>query len=240
MRLNGCLLQGLLTLFVTGFTGIIALVLVGPVIGNVFSNIITELDDSGAALPPPTIVVVSTVPVLPTDTEIPTNTELPPTFTPSPFPTSTFTPTVTPSNTATTTPTNTATPTETATPTLTPTPTETPTSTSTPTATLTATPTFTPTPVVYCQARSNRIDLINLRSEANATSDRVTQLPPGTEMDVLGSVAAEGGFTWYYIRTAVTENLVIDIEANVEGESVYGWVRGDLIVAIGEDRDCTG
>lgn len=242
MRLNGCLLQGVLTLFVTGFTTVIALALLGPAIGNVFSNIVTELDSG--AVPPPTAIVI-TMPPLPTEAPLPTDTAIPPSVTATTVPsaTATLTPTTTPSHTATATPTitpsDTPTNTATATPTATFTFTPTPTNTDTPTITPTFTPTFTPTPVVFCTVRSNRTGLINLRGEASQSSALVTQIPPGIRMDVLTSTVTPDTYTWYFVRVPLSDSLVIEVEANVEGEFVYGWLRGDLIVTVGDDFDCS-
>ncbi len=73
MRSSGCLLQGLLVFLVT----IIILGLLGPAVGNVFSEITTELD--GSSGPVPTMMVITAVPP-------PT---LPPTATLTPVPTPT-------------------------------------------------------------------------------------------------------------------------------------------------------
>ncbi|MEQ8672629.1 MAG: hypothetical protein RLP44_19250 [Aggregatilineales bacterium] len=172
--LNGCLTQ---LSFLFGIIIFAFLALIGPAVGNVFEDVITELDVSTATFVP---------------TAIPTATD-------TPTATATFTETLTPTVTAS----NTATPTETFTPTNTATATETPTSTPTFTSTATFTPTFTPTPAPVCSVRNNRDALINVRTEAFAGSDLVAQLPIAAEVDVyaVSDTVDPDGYYWYYIET---------------------------------------
>ena len=68
MRGNGCLLFG--GIILTGFTSIITIVvltLLGPSIGNVFSNIVTEFD-STTIVPSPTAILPTLIPLT---TEVP-------------------------------------------------------------------------------------------------------------------------------------------------------------------------
>ena len=210
--LNGCMMQ-LSALFSTiAFALVGFLVLAGPAIGNVFSNVVTELDN------PPTIAAIT-----------PTNTVAPPTETATSTSTATFTvtpsATVTPSETPTATLTNTATFTVTpsATPTNTPTatftPSNTPTPTETPTNTATFTPTFTPTPAPVCIVQNNRDALLNVRSEPFAGSDLLGQLPVAAEVEVyeISETVDPDGFLWFRIETVVDD------------ADINGWVREDLV-----------
>lgn len=177
--LNGCLSQ---LSFLFGIIAFSFLALVGPAVGNVFSNITTELVEPPIALSD-------------TPTFVPSPTELPPTETPTSTATFTATPTITPSATLTATPTNTLTPTDTAT------------ATNTATATATFTPSFTPTPTPVCSVRNNRSAMINVRIEAFAGSDLVAQLPIAAEVDVyaVSEQVDPDGYLWYYIETVVDD-----------------------------------
>lgn len=221
MRLNGCFSLLIGFFFFVGSSTVVFLALLGPAIGNVFEGIVTELDTSSSE-PLPTVIVITAPP----PTLVPTNTAIPPTITPSPTHTSTSTPTPLPTNTSTPTNTPTSTPTST--------PTNTPTNTNTPTITPT------PTPVVFCLVQSNRIDLINIRSDTSTQSELVVQLPPGTQMSVIDRVVAPDTFTWFFIQTPVTASLDILAESAVVGDMVQGWIRGDLVsLPIGDDQDCS-
>lgn len=240
MRLNGCFSLIFGFFFFIGSSTVIFLALLGPAIGNVFEEIVTDLESSSGE-PVPTVAVV-VVTQAPPPTLVPTNTVEPPTSTPLPTLTNTATPI--PTNTSTSTPTAipTDTPTLTSTPTNTPTSTPTNTSTATDTPTNTSTPTITPTPtpVVFCLVQSNRIDLINLRVDTNTASDLVVQLPPGTQMQVIDRIVAPDTFTWFFIQTPLTDSLDILVESAVVGDTVQGWIRGDLVsLPIGDDQDCT-
>ncbi len=215
--LNGCLTQlaglgSVVLLAVLGF-----LVLLGPAIGNVFSNIQSDLV---APLPTNTI---TRVPL--TETPTPTATASA-TITAS----ATFTATNTATATETHTLTATFTPTETATSTETSTPTETATPTEIPTETATFTPTFTPTPAPICTVASNQNARINVRIEAFAGSDLIGQLPIGAVVDVYAvSEPDPDGFLWYFIEDA--DGLVEE-----EPQIISGWIREDLV---DEQGDCT-
>ena len=86
--------------------------------------------------------------------------------------------------------------------------------------------------------RSNRIDRINLRSEPSISASLVTQFAPGTEMDVIDRVVALDTFTWFQVETPLTDSMVIEDEAAVTDGIVRGWMRGDLVVPVGEDTNC--
>ncbi|GAB4527358.1 MAG: hypothetical protein OHK0046_45070 [Anaerolineae bacterium] len=82
MRFNGCAMQlAIIGFFGTTIVTIIILALLGPAIGNVFSNIVTELDGDTSALPTMAIIVTVSPPtespiivVTPTPTLSPTAT----------------------------------------------------------------------------------------------------------------------------------------------------------------------
>jgi hypothetical protein len=161
----------------------------------------------------------------------------PPTATNTYTPTWTYTPSDTPlpthTNTPTNTPTWTVTPSVTVTPSLTPTETPTPTHTLTPTQTLTPsstpTPTETPTPtatlVIQCRIYIGRLDGINVRSRPSTQAALVGFLPSGSTADVLAieSGAQDANQLWYRIS------------ADIEGATLQGWIRADLVVEV---TDC--
>ncbi len=150
-----------------------------------------------------------------------------------PTATATYTPSDTPTATATFTPSDTATPTvtpsRTVTPSNTPTETPTPSETPTPTATLTPsdTPTITDTPtatatlVVQCRVFVARLDGINVRSRPTTTAPQIGILPSGTPADVLGiETGTQNNQVWYRIS------------ATIDGATLQGWIRNDLVVPI--------
>lgn len=181
MNLNGCLMQ-LSILLGVGLTLFGVTAFMGPSVGNVFEDVILELD-------PPAQEVTITRAVLtiaPTVTSSPTLTAEP-TFTPS----------------ATITASNTSTPTNTATHTATLTPSATATDTATPTNTATFTPTLTPTPAPLCLLRVNRILAVNVREESNASSPLVVQMPNNTNMEAYDQEIGFDLLVWYFIEVEV-------------------------------------
>ena len=174
--------------------------------------------------------------IFPTETPTPTVT-----LTPSPTltPTATFTPSATWTPTATSTPTGTASPTITpsftVTSSLTPTHTHTPTHTFTPTLTLTPsisptasltpipsdTPTITPSPAFLCRVFVN--DRVNIRSRPSTNAQRVTTVERNEAMNVIEQrIGDTDGQPWFRVSV------------DIEGASVEGWLRADLVVEITE------
>lgn len=113
------------------------------------------------------------------------------------------------------------------TPTATVTPSSTPTNTPSRTSTATVTSTSTPTTAqpILCQVRTNRMELVNIRTEPNLESDLVAQVPNATIMAVYEVATVEGVDVWY--RVELTAN----------NAPVMGWVFESLVVPIG-DADC--
>jgi tetratricopeptide (TPR) repeat protein len=186
----------------------------GRVRAALLSGAIIILLGAGVALSNPLWMPIVNPPT-PTATYTPSNT---------PTPTATFTPSSTP--TASNTPTATFTPSRTATPTNTPTetPTLTPSFTPSHTPTITETPTPTATLVVQCRVYVGRLDGVNVRSRAAVASTLIAYIPEGQALDVLGieNNLTEGS-QWYRIQ------------ANIDGSTVQGWIRADLVVEI---TDC--
>ncbi len=168
----------------------------------------------------PTRTFTFTPTFTPTYTLTPTRTPTP-TFTRTP----TFTPTDTPTATDTLTPTDTLTSTSTFTPTNTLTPSNTPTITLTPSITFTATNTFTPsvtaTPLILCQVVViNPSIFAYVRSRPSQTGKIITQIGQGQKMDVLEQRNGDDGRVWFRVTFTI------------EGNSVEGWVRSDLVSQI--------
>jgi tetratricopeptide (TPR) repeat protein len=183
-------------------------------------------------LNPPTHTPTFTPSITPTRTSTPEPTlTLTPTSTPTITltPTSTETPSITPTSTSTPTPTHTPTPTwtftpsytptATYTPSITPTPTNTPTLTSTPTATYT--PSITPTPIALCRVYADR-DAVNVRVQPNPVATRIFTANLGQTMDVMDQQLGVDNQRWFQVTVEFEEAVVT------------GWVRADLVKALGD------
>lgn len=70
-------------------------------------------------------------------------------------------------------------------------------------------------------------DNVNVRKEANAQSDRVAQLPAGTEVAVTEETQGGDGNTWYHVSFTY------------EGAETSGWIRGDML-SVSETEDPEG
>jgi tetratricopeptide (TPR) repeat protein len=166
----------------------------------------------------PTQTPTSTVTLTPSATLTPTETSTPtatPTPTDTPTATGTSSPTITPSFTVTSslTPTHTDTPTHTFTPSISPTASD--------TVEPSETPTITPTPAFLCRVFVN--DSVNIRSQATANSQRVTTVQRNQAMNVLEQ------------RLGLNDNQIwFRVSVDIDGATVEGWLRGDLVVEISE------
>jgi len=161
-----------------------------------------------APSPTPTSTATLTPSVTPTPTDTPTPT---PTYTPSTTPSPTITPSYT--NTASLTPTHTDTPTHTFTPSITPTASD--------TLPPSETPSITPTTTFLCRVFVN--DNVRVRSRPSTSADVIITATRNTAMEVLEQrISDTDGLVWYRVRL------------QLEGATVEGWLRGNLVVEITE------
>jgi hypothetical protein len=162
--------------------------------------------------PTATVTLTPSATLTPTETSTPTATSTP---TDTPTATGTSSPTITPSFTVTSslTPTHTDTPTHTFTPSISPTASD--------TVEPSETPTITPTPAFLCRVFVN--DSVNIRSQATANSQRVTTVLRNQAMNVLEQ------------RLGINDNQIwFRVSVDIDGATVEGWLRGDLVVEISE------
>ncbi|MBI5667008.1 MAG: hypothetical protein HZC41_03300 [Chloroflexi bacterium] len=196
----------------------LALIALAVILMGTAGAVATQAAWMPVLFPPPTSTPTATF--TPSITPLPSDTPLP-TSTPSPTDTPTNTPTLTPTYTPSYTVTPSLTPTDTPSPTHTPT--ITPTLTPSDTPTLTLTPTITPTLTVLCVVINFSDNPARIRS--NPTTGPGSVIAGFLYKGVAANVIAQQ-------RGTVDNALWYQVQVQLEGASVTGWMRYDTVQQI--------